>query len=165
MRFEVTQRIAAPVAAVAAAFCDPAYYEALGSAPKLGVPEVLDRKESGDVVVMRVRFRFSGELSSAARAVLDPAKLTWVERSRHDLASNVVDFELQPDHYADRLSCRGGYRLVAARDDPGATIRTAEGDVKVRARLVGGQVEKALVSGLEEHLEAESAIVAAFVGS
>jgi hypothetical protein len=74
-----------------------------------------------------------------------------------------VRFELHPDHYGDRFSCRGSYRLVADPADDGATIRTAEGDVKVRAPLVGSSVEKALVSGLREHLEAEADIVAAFV--
>ena len=163
MRFEVRQRIAAPLADVADAFCDPGYYEALAAAPKLGKPEVLDRDADGDQVVLRIRFRFAGDLSSAVTAVLDPKKLTWVEESHHDLARHVVRFELQPDHYADRLACRGSYRLEADPRDPDATIRVAEGDIKVRAPLVASKVEKALISGLEEHLEAEAAIVAAYV--
>ena len=65
----------------------PGYYDALGRAPKLGVPEVLEREADGDEVVMRIRYRFSGDLSSAAKAVLDPEKLTWVEESHHDLAA------------------------------------------------------------------------------
>ena len=163
MHFELRQRIAAPLTGVAEALCDPAYYAALGAAPKLGVPEVLGREVDGDTVVMRVRYRFSGDLSRAARAVLDPAKLTWVDVSRHDLAAHTVRFELQPDHYAERFSCRGGYRLEAAPDDPRATVRSAEGDVKVKAPLVASQVERALISGLREHLEAEAAILATFV--
>jgi hypothetical protein len=163
VRFELRQRIAAPVADVADALCDPSYYVALGRAPKLGVPEVLGREANGDEVVMRIRYRFSGTLSSAAKAVLDPEKLTWVEESHHDLAARTVRFELHPDHYGDRFSCRGSYRLVADPADDAATIRTAEGDVKVRAPLVGSSVEKALVSGLREHLEAEADIVARFV--
>jgi uncharacterized protein DUF2505 len=163
VRFQVRQRIAAPVADVADALCDPEYYVALGQAPKLGVPEVLDREVDGDEVVMRIRYRFSGNLSSAARAVLDPQKLTWVEESHHDLGAHTVRFELQPDHYADRLSCRGRYQLVADQPDDGSTIRTVEGDLKVRAPLVGSSVEKALVSGLREHLDAEAEIVATFV--
>lgn len=163
MRFDLRQRIAAPVADVADAFCDPAFYVALGEAPKLGGAEVLGREVQGDEVIMRVRYRFSGDLSSAARAVLDPSKLTWVDESRHDLSTHVVRFELQPDHYADRFSCRGGYRLETDPDDPEGTVRTAGGDVKVRAPLVGSSVEKALISGLREHLEAEADIVATFV--
>jgi hypothetical protein len=163
VRFEVHQRIDAPIDAVAAALCDPAYYAALGAAPKLGVPEVLERTVDGDVVVMRVRYRFAGDLSAAARAVLDPNKLTWVDEARHDLVSHVVTFELQPDHYADRLSCRGTYRLEADPGDPSRTTRAASGELRVRAALVAGSVERALVSGLKEHLDAEAGIIAAFV--
>jgi hypothetical protein len=165
VHFELTQRIDAPVADVADAFCDPAYYAALAAAPKLGVPEVLGREVAGDTVVLRVRFRFRGDLSAAARAVLDPAKLTWVEESRHDLTTHVVRFELKPDHYGDRFSCRGGYRLEPAPGDPAVTVRRAEGDVKVKAPLVGSSVERALVSGLKEHLQAEAAIVAEFLAT
>jgi hypothetical protein len=163
VRFEVRQHIDAPLDAVAAALCDPAYYAALGTAPKLGVPEVLDRRVDGDQVLLRVRYRFAGELSSAARAVLDPNKLTWVDESRHDLAQHRVTFVLKPDHYADRLSCTGGYRLEADPADASQTIRTASGDLKVRAALVAGSVERALVSGLKEHLDAEAGILAHFV--
>jgi hypothetical protein len=165
VRFELTQRIAAPVADVAGALCDPAYYAALGAAPKLGDPEVLGREVDGDIVTMRVRHRFSGDLSSAVKAVLDPAKLTWVDVARHDLADRLVRFELQPDHYGDRFSCRGSYRLEVDPSDQQRTIRRAEGDVTVRAPLVRSQVERALVSGLKEHLQAEVAILEAFVAS
>lgn len=150
MHFELTQRFSAPVADVADAFCDPGFYEVLAELPKLGRPEVLSRETDGSRVVMRVRYRFNGELSSAARAVLDPAKLTWVEESTHDLAAHRVSFVQVPDHYADRFTCRGSYRFRA--DGASHTIRTAEGDVKVRAPIVGSSVERAIISGLKEHL-------------
>jgi hypothetical protein len=164
VRFEVRQRIAAPVADVADALTDPAYYDVLGTAPKLGAPEVLGREVDGDVVVLRVRYRFTGDLSSAVKAVIDPAKLTWVDVAHHDLAAHRVRFELQPDHYADRFSCRGGYELSADPADADATVRHVQGEVKVRAPLVAGKVEQALVSGLREHLEAEAGIVVRYLG-
>ena len=33
---------------------------------------------SGDEVLLQIRYRFNGQLSAAARAVLDPERLTWV---------------------------------------------------------------------------------------
>ena len=77
---------------------------------------------------MRIRYRFSGDLSSAATAVLDPEKLTWVEESHHDLAARTVRFELHPDHYADRFSCRG--QLPA---DRGSAPTTAPRSARRRA--------------------------------
>jgi hypothetical protein len=156
MRFQLTQRFAAPVADVADAFCDPGFYELLADSPKLGRPEVLDRlvDATGEQVTMQVRYRFTGDLSSAARAVLDPGKLSWVEEAVHDLAAHRVEFVLHPDHYADRFRCSGSYSFTAA-DDVDATVRHAEGEVKVKAPLVAGAVERAIVSGLREHLDEE----------
>jgi hypothetical protein len=114
--------------------------------------------------VLRVRYRFTGHLAPAARAVIDPERLTWVDESHHDLAARTVRFTLHPDHYGDRFAASGGYRFEPDGADDGATIRTAWGDVKVKAPLVGGAVERAIVSGLEEHLRAETAIVERFLG-
>lgn len=165
MRFELKQRFRAAPDAVAAAFCDPAYYEALAESPGLGRPEVIGVQRDGDVVDLRVRYRFNGQLSSAARSVLDPARLTWVEESRHRLADRTVSFRMVPDHYADRFSSSGSYRFDPAPDDPTATVRLAQGELKVRAPLVGGSVERAIVSGLQEHLADEVTVLERFLAS
>lgn len=161
MKFEVTQRFGAPVPDVSAAFADPDLYQALAGLPKLGRPEVLDHTANADGthVQMRVRYRFTGDLSAAARAVVDPDKLTWVEVADHDLTAHRVSFVLEPDNYADRFKCSGRYRFDPAPDAPDATVRTAGGEVKVRMALVAGSVERAIVSGLKEHLAAETALV------
>lgn len=163
MRFEVTQRFEAAIADVADALTDPAYYELLAESPKLGAPEVLDRVVDGDEVRLRIRYRFAGDLSSAARAVLDPDKLTWVEESTHDQAAHSGVWLIRPDNYADRFKANGGFALSVAADDDGATVRTATGEVKVRAPLVASTVERAIISGLEEHLRDEVAILNRFV--
>lgn len=159
MRFGLTQRFAAPLAAVADAFRDPGLYAALAELPNLGTPELLERTVKGDTVRVRVRYRFTGNLSPAVTAVIDPAKLTWVDVSEHHRATHRVTFHLEPDHYADRLRCHGWYRFHADPDDPAATLRHSEGDVKVRMPIVGGSVERAMVSGLEEHLADEVPIL------
>lgn len=163
MRFELIQRFAADPDRVAAAFCDPAYYEALAEVPALGHPEVLSAEAEGEVVHLKVRYRFTGELSSAARAVLDPARLTWVEDSRHDLGNRSVTFKMVADHYADRFTSNGRYRFDPVPADPNATVRHAEGEVKVRAPLVGASVERAIVSGLKSHLADEVTVMERFL--
>jgi hypothetical protein len=161
VRFRFEQRFHGDVDAVARAYADPSLYDMLGELPKLGDPTVVDREADGDTVRLRVRFRFTGDLSAAARAVLDPAKLTWVEESTHDLAAHHVTFRLVPDHYGDRLRASGEYTF----DDLGdrGTRRTSAGEVTVRTPFVGGVVERAIVSGLREHLEAEVAVVERFL--
>ena len=156
MKFSIEQRFAADVDAVARAYTDPALYAALDGLPKLSEPDVIGHEVDGDTVVLQVRYRFGGELSAAARAIIDPARLTWVERSTHDLARRSTTFTMVPDHSADRFRCQGSYRF-----DPvdGGCRRRGEGDLRVKALLVAGAVEGAIVSGLKEHLVDEVPVV------
>lgn len=170
MRFDLTQTIAAPVDEVARAYASADLYAHLGGTDKLGPPDVVDRTESGGKVTLRIRYRFIADLAPAVTAVVDPEKLTWIEQSVHDLSARTVSVTLHPDHYSDRLRCSGTYRYtdlaggagsVQAQGD--ATVRRVDGDLKVKVLLVGGQVERALVSGLKEHLEAEAPQVEAYL--
>lgn len=157
MRFEIEQLFTGPPEAVARIHTEPRFYELLGELPKLGKPEVLDRREDGAVVQLAVRFRFTGNLSSAVTRVVDPAKLTWIEESVHDLAQLTSTFRMKPDHYPDRLRSEGSARYEPS--DDGGTGRVTTGDLSVRVPLVGRTVEGAIVSGLREHLAAEIAVV------
>jgi hypothetical protein len=160
MRFELTQRFNAAPDAVAAAFCDPGFYEALNATPGMGDPKVVSRETEGENKVhLQVRYKFTGELSPPARAVLDPAKLVWVDDSHHDLAAREVTFRLLPDHYADRFKASGRYWFEATDQASGVTLRRAEGDIKVKALVVGGAVERAILSGLKERLDDEVAVL------
>lgn len=162
MRFHLDLRYAADPDVVARAYADPALYVAFEGLPRADRPEVVDHRvdDDGDVIELRVRWRFSAPLSAAARAVIDPARLSWVEVSRHDLAARRVTFLMLPDHYADRFSCTGEYRF---EPDGDGTVRRIDGDLRVKAPLVGGAVERAIVSGLEDQLRSEVAVVESFV--
>jgi hypothetical protein len=162
MRFQLEQVIAGPVEAVARIYTEPRFYELLGELPKLGRPEVLDRREDGSVVRLAVRFRFTGNLSAAVTRVVDPERLSWVEESVHDLERHTVTFQMKPDNYADRLRFEGWSSFEPESD--GGTRRLAEGDVVVRVPLVGRTVEGAIVSGLREHLAGEVEVVERILG-
>jgi hypothetical protein len=163
MDFTVEQTYDADPDVIARAYTDPALYEVIGEVSRLGRPEVLERRDAGDdVVELRIRYRFTGDLSSAARAVLDPEKLSWVEHSTHDLGRGEVAFRLEPDHYADRFRASGTCRIGPGPGGPGA-VRTVTGTVKVKALVVGGAVERAIVSGLSDHLVDEAGAVERFV--
>jgi hypothetical protein len=161
VRFTLETAYDAEADRVAAAYADPALYAAFADLPRAGRPEVVAHEVDGEVVRLDVRWRFNAELSSAARAVIDPDRLTWVERATHHLARREVTFELVADHYRDRFSCTGGYRFTD--DGPARTTRHSHGDLRIRALLVGGAVEGAIVDGLKEQLRAEVAIVEEFV--
>lgn len=160
MRFSIDQDFTQPVDAVVRAFAAPELYAALEDLPKLSRPEVVSHRADGDTVELELRYRFSGELSSAARAVLDPGRLSWVERSTYDLSTAAGSFTMVPDHYRDRLRCQGTFRFEAV---DGGSRRRCEGDLRVRAPLVAGAVERAIVSGLREHLDEQVPVVEAFL--
>ena len=157
MRFDLVQRFTAPAAAVAEAYMDPALYPTLVGLPKLGGIEVLDHDRNDRSATLRIRFRFTGDLPPAVTAVIDPARLTWVQETSHDLASGAASFRLVPDHYPDRLKASGRFTITPI-DTDGAR-RQIKGELKVQALLVAGRVEAAIVSGLEEYLIAEAPAV------
>lgn len=160
MRFTVEQRFATGPDETARAFSEPELYAGFAALPKVSVPEVLACHRDGDVARMRIRYRFAGHLSSAARAVIDPNRLTWVDESTHDLARRHVRFVLRPDHYGDRFRCSGDYRI---EESDGGCRRHATIDLKVSAPFVGGAVERAIESGLREHLADETGVVEAYL--
>ena len=106
---------------------------------------------------IRLRYKFTADLPTAALAIIDPDRLTWVEETTYDLAGLSSRVKLLPDHYASKLEASASARFVD-RDD--GSIRDVAGDLRVRVLLVGGQVERAIVEGLKEHLAEEAELVA-----
>jgi len=162
MRFLIEQRFGHDAASVQAALLDLAFLARMGELPRLGGPEVLGRSEEGGAVTMRVRYAFAGHLSSAVRRVVDPARLTWVEESSTEVATGRASFRIVPDHYGAMLRCAGTFVLTAA----GAGCRrVAEGELRVSVPLVAGKVERAIVSGMEEHAAAEADLIDIWLAS
>ena len=162
MDFTVTQAFDADADQVTRAYASAELYGHLVGLPKLSTPEVLHHREDNGLVHLQVRYRFVGDLSPAVTVLLDPRRLTWVEHSTHDLAARTVRYRLVPDHYADRLQSSGSCVVTPEGD---GCVRTVAGRLKVKALAVGGAVERAIVSGLQEHLDAEVAVVDRFVAS
>jgi hypothetical protein len=157
VRFSLEQRLPGAVDAVLRALLDPEFVRRLGDLPNLGAPEVLDESRDGDVAVQRIRYRFTGSLSSAVTRVVDPRKLTWVAATTYDLAARHATFRIIPDHYVNKLRCSGTYGFT---EHGGSTVRRVDGEVSVSVPLLGRAVERAIVSGLEEHMGAEADLLA-----
>jgi hypothetical protein len=153
--------IAASADAVMAVLADPAFYLDRPTEEDIEFRELVRNDVAGDRVTLELRCAFVGELNAAARALLDPARLTWVQASEHDLATGRVAFRIVPDHYADRLRCRG--RSIVTPDGVDASERVVETELRVRAPLVAGQVERALVDGLRRELVAQSLAIPDYV--
>lgn len=164
VRFDVTQRLAGPCDAVIRLYTNPDFYPHLHSLPKIGRPEIVGREEHGDRVTMRVRYAFVADLPTAALAVIDPSRLTWVEETVYDFTALRSTTRLLPDHYPDRLTATAEATFTPDPADPGCCRRRVVGDVKVRMAFVGGKVEGAIVEGFEEHLADEERVVNTYLG-
>lgn len=162
MDFVIEQSYAADPDEVARAYTDTGLYEMIGQVSPRARPEVLNRTVDGSArVLLRIRYSLAVELSEAARAVLDPDKLTWVEHSTHEVARRHTDYRLEPDHYADRLRITA--KCTTRRGPHGGAVRTVEGNLRVKAPPEARAVETAIVSGLREHLAVEALAVERFL--
>ena len=161
MEFVVEQPIAASPDDVEAAFLDRDFYAALGDIPDIAPPEIVGWHEHDGVTELALRYRFTGQIAPAVRAVLDPNKLIWVQESTVDHHTHRTTFTMKPEHYGSRLDCAGSYVFEPGPD--GSTLQRVTGRVKVHFPLVGGTVEKAIVNGLREHIQSEAAIVERWV--
>ncbi len=166
MKSTDTQPIDAPAGAATLVFADPRFYLSRESSEAIAAVELVDHRVDDDRVHLEIRYAFTGELNAAARAILDPARLTWVQATDHDLSTGRVVFSIRPDHYRDRMRCRGRYRVDPVGDDADtstSSIRTVATELHVKAPLVGGQVERVLMDGLRNELDAQALAVPDYV--
>lgn len=162
MKFEIAQDLTASVTDVDDALVDPTFLVRMAELPKLGSAEVLDQRRDGHLVHQDVRFLFQAELSRAVTRVVDPALMTWIERSVCDLTRHETTCEIIPDHYGGLLT--GRYRSVIVEHGSGSR-RTISGELKVRMPLVGGKVEGAIVGGLKENATAQVGLLDEFTAT
>lgn len=161
MNFDASQTFAAPASKVLACYASAELYEQLPEFSKISRPTLLDRSEHGGRITLRLHYRFTADLPAAALAIIDPSRLTWIEETVYDLAEGTASSQLLPDHYASKLKASA---RATFRDTATGSSRTVAGELKVRVLLVAGQVEKAIVSGLKEHLAEEAEVVATLLG-
>src|ERR1700676_223744 len=100
MQFRIEQRFAVAPATVAAGYTDPGFAERMAGLPRLGRPQLVERREDGTTVTTDIRYAFTADLSPAVRRVVDPAQLTWIEEAVTDLGTLRTTFRIKPDHYA-----------------------------------------------------------------
>ena len=155
MKFSIGQNVAVAPDVAVAAYGDPAFYEDRAPSGDISLAGVVSHEDMGTRARIEVRYQFTGAVSSAVRAVIDPAKISWVTRTDIDKAERRTTFTVLPDYYPDRLDCSGTFTFAEAATGPGATVVTVAGDLRVHVFLVGRTVEQLIVTGLRTYLEAE----------
>jgi hypothetical protein len=150
VKISVDQPIAATPEEAQAAFLDPAFYESLGELEGISAPQVRSFSSGPDHARIALGYRFSGDLNGPARALLDPAKLTWVQETDVDLASGRSEVRMVPDNYGGLLSFDGWYELLP--DGNGRCRQHLEADLRVHIPLLGGLAERTIAESLRQNL-------------
>ena len=156
MRFTVTQTYPISRDEVLGLYTGTEMWGDLSGFTKVSVPEVLDRSQKGDLVTVRLRYRFIAPLPPAATAVVNRDKLIWIEETVTDLSAGTATVDFQPENYSNKLAASA---VISYDQLDDAATRTVQGDLRVKVFLVGGQVEKVITSGLSEHLAQEERAV------
>ena len=161
VKFAIRQAVAVPPARAIAAYGSPAFYEGRPARDDIAVREVVRHEDAGDRVLLEVRFAFTGSVSPAVRAVIDPAKMSWITRTEILPAEARSSWVVLPDHYPGppqrqrHLPLRGGRRRARH-----STVVEVEGELKVRVPIVGRSVERVIVSDLRAYIADEVAGIA-----
>ena len=164
MKFAIRQAVAVPPARAMAAYGSPTFYEGRPARDDIAVRDVVRHEATGDRVLLEVRFSFTGSVSPAVRAVIDPAKMSWITRTEILLAEDRSSWVVLPDHYPDRLSASGVYRFEVGDAGLGTCDVEVEGELKVRVPIVGRSVEKVIVGDLRAYIADEVAGIADWKG-
>jgi hypothetical protein len=155
VRISIEQAVEVPLARVMAAYGSPAFYVGRPRRDDIAVLEVVRHESAPARTLIEVHFAFQGSVSAAVRRVIDPKKLSWVTRIEVFPDEERATWVVLPDHYPDRLTAGGNYRFRTGDDGQQSTVVVVDGDLKVHVPIVGGAVERTIVSGLRQYFEAE----------
>jgi Protein of unknown function (DUF2505) len=161
VKFHIRHAVDVSPAQAIAAYGSPAFYEGRLPRDDIEVLGVVRHEDTGERVLMEVRFKFTGNLGAPVRAFVDPARMSWVTRTELWPAALRSEWVVLPDHYPDRLTASGTYRFEAGEAGPDSTVVVVEGELKVHAPIVGRTAERVIVSDLGAYLEDEVASITA----
>lgn len=109
--------------------------------------EVVSETRDGGKLVRRLRFVPHQELPSAVAAVVGSPKLTYEQLNTFDEAAGRMTWEVLPSFLPGKFSASG--TLTVVPKGSGCEMQV-DGEINVRVMFIGGQVEKQVVSQIED---------------
>lgn len=110
---------------------------------------VLETRMEGDVKVRRLRYASKKDLPAIAAKAMGMPRLTYEQHNRFDAKKSQLSWQVFLPVMTDRVSVRGKTTITAT---PEGSRRVVDGDIEVRVRLVGGQIEKTVVGEFEKSM-------------
>jgi hypothetical protein len=162
VHFEVDHDFPAAPAAVADVLCDPEFHAHL-DLPDLSRPEVVAHSVDGSQRVLRLRYRYVGQLDPIARKIVGGRDLTWIQELRLDTTTFAGTLSFSAEEEPRRVNGSADVAIVAV--DGTRSRRRIAGDFHLRIPVVGGTAEKKIVPGLLRRLDVEAEALRDRLGS
>ncbi len=163
MKYEIRQEFSFDADTVMQAMLAPDIASFLEREMKsLAAMELLERKENGNTVTRRVRYRLHPVIESIGPKKVPPEAFEWVEYSSCDRSTRIMKYENVPTKEKIRklFENRGEIRFV---DTPGGCARIMTGELKIHFPLLGGMAEKIIYRKASDILEEEAAALRRFL--
>ncbi|MGH2751483.1 MAG: DUF2505 domain-containing protein [Actinomycetota bacterium] len=153
MDFEITHFFDASPAEIATTMLDEDYQRSLSNIGHLR-RELLEQKtaENGRVS-RRVRCVLDLKVSGAARRFIGDADPAWIEMATWNEEALRWSFTIDPEIAKELLEAKG---TIGITGDVAGSVRTIQGNVKVRVPFYGGKVEGWIVEGLSDAYDEEA---------
>ncbi len=110
--------------------------------------EVLEHDEQDGVLTRKLRFTPDTELPRPVAKLLGSSKLVYDQLNVWDRAAGVMTWEVLPTFLSpETFQAKGSFRVV---ETPTGCELQVDGDIDVKIRFIGGQIEKQIVAQIEE---------------
>ena len=113
--------------------------------------QVLEEREEAGVLHRRIRTEPDRELPGMVSSILGAAKLCYIQENQWHKADSRLDWTVKLEVMTDKVDVHGTTSITPIDDE--ACRRVVEGEIKVRVPLVGGRIEKAVVSEFESSMK------------
>lgn len=153
MRFAAEHRFRAVPDDVVERLADPGFHLGL-ALPDLSLPELLEQRDEGDVTVLRLRYRYTGELDSRARRLLGGHVLRWVQELRVDRGAAGGALHMAAETMPAGLHARAEFGVAPGAH--GGAVRSLQGDLVVGVPVIGPMAERRIVPGVLARLDVEA---------
>ncbi len=108
---------------------------------------LVSERSEGEVSVRRLRFTPEKELPGPVASLIGTNKLIYEQENRFDAGRGHMTWEVIPSFLQGKFSASGTFLVRATKD---GCERIVDGDIDVKVRFIGGQIEKAVVAEISQ---------------
>ena len=141
-------------------FWDPEFERRLDSSASIHREMLELNPEVDGVQTWRIRFTPERELPRAVAKLIGNSKLVYDQESRLDRGAGILEWRVIPQVLADKVTAQGTMRIVPA---PGGCERIVTGEVSVRVPMLGGRIEKTILSNVTDSYDRAAEVIAELV--